>query len=315
MLLKNIQGIGLFFVVMATVSITNAQKSDFKTDAATGVQYHFIKHDKKGITAIGNDYARIVMLWTGTNAKGDADSIYLDTHKRGGDSIGALIIPLKKSFHGCLEEGIMMMTKGDSAAFRINADSLFIKTFHAPVTRIPHYINGNSMFTFNIKLVSFETNDEMMADRDAQMKKRMEKEEARKAQESVVINNYLQKNYPAAKPDADSIFYLQTAKGNGPQVQEGDSVEIKYRGTFLDGTSFDPQPGSGKEQSSFKIVYSKNMGLIQGWISILGKMNQGDKVRVLIPSKMAYGARAMGPIQAYTPLIFDMELVSVKSNK
>jgi FKBP-type peptidyl-prolyl cis-trans isomerase len=44
-------------------------------------------------------------------------------------------------------------------------------------------------------------------------------------------------------------------------------------------------------------------------------MSQGDKMKVLIPSKMGYGARGGGPIQPYTPLIFDMEIISVKSNK
>jgi FKBP-type peptidyl-prolyl cis-trans isomerase len=141
------------------------------------------------------------------------------------------------------------------------------------------------------------------------MKKRKEEMETRKGEEPKEIAAYLQKNNLNVAPDADSIFYLQTTKGAGPQVQEGDSVEIKYKGTFLDGNVFDPgnQP--------INMVYSKNMHLIQGWVKIIGKMNQGDKVRVLIPSEMGYGPRGMGPIQPYTPLIFDMEMVSVKPHK
>ena len=102
---------------------------------------------------------------------------------------------------------------------------------------------------------------------------------------------------------------MQTTKGTGAQVQDGDSVVVKYKGTFLDGGVFDPgtQP--------YKLMYSKNASVIQGWISVLGKISQGDKMKVLIPSKMGYGARGGGPIQPYTPLIFDMEIISVKSNK
>ena len=131
--------------------------------------------------------------------------------------------------------------------------------------------------------------------------------DARKGIETKEISDYLKKNNLNVTPDADSIFYLQTSKGTGEQVQEGDSVEIQYKGTFLDGSVFDP--GS----RPINMVYSKNMSLIQGWVKIIGKMNQGDKVRVLIPSKLGYGAQGMGPIQPYTPLIFDMEMVSVKS--
>jgi FKBP-type peptidyl-prolyl cis-trans isomerase FkpA len=309
--LRSIRNLTLFLFAVSTVISATAQEKGFKIDPATGVEYRFIKHEKKAtsVSPPGGDFGRVIMLWTGKNAKGDADSVYLNSRKAGGDSLGALTIPLKKSFRGSLEDGISMMMVGDSAVFRINADSLFIKTFHAPAERIPHFIKG-TVFTFNIKLLAFKTNDEMLAERNAQIKKRMQQAQAIKGQESIDITAYLQKNNLASvKPDADSIFYLQTTKGTGPLVQEGDSVEIKYKGTYLDGGTFDP--GS----QPINMVYSRSMSLIQGWVKIIGKMNGGDKVRVLIPSKMGYGANGMGPIKPYTPLIFDMELVSVKPHK
>ena len=92
-------------------------------------------------------------------------------------------------------------------------------------------------------------------------------------------------------------------------MKEGDSVEVTYKGTFLDGSVFDP--GS----QPIKMVYSKNMALIKGFAEVLGKMNEGEKAKVLIPSTVGYGERGMGPIQPYTPLVFDLEMVKVKSNK
>jgi len=309
--LKNIRGIACFIVAVSVVTIVNAQDKSFKTDASTGVQYRFIKHNKKALVSSAvKDFARVIMLWTGKNAAGNADTVYLNTHAQGGDSIGAISIPLKVTFNGSLEQGVLMMDVGDSAQFKINADSLYIKTFRAPAARIPHNITGSTIFTFSIKLLGFKTNDDMMAERNAQIKKREEQAGARKGQELTDITAYLQKNnLTAVKPDADSIFYLQTAKGTGPQVKDGDSLTVKYSGTFLDGKVFDP--GS----QPFKVVYSKSSPVIQGWISVLGKMNGGDKVKVLIPSKMGYGSRGYGPILPYTPLLFDMELIGLKSNK
>ena len=307
--MNSIRNIALLLFTVSTVATVYAQEKGFKKDAVTGVQYRFIKHDKKGKTPADTDFARIVMLWTGKNVKGNADSVFLDSHKRGGDSLGSMNIPLKRSFHGCLEQGIAMMAVGDSAVFIVNADSLYLKTFHAPPQRIPSFVKSNTVFTFSIKLLGYKTTDEMMAERQEQLKKRMAKMEERKGQENSDIAAYLQKNNFNAKPDEDSIFYLQSSKGTGAHVEEGDSLVVKYKGSFLDGGVFDPgtQP--------FKIVYSKTTPVIQGWISILGKMSQGDKIKVLIPSKMGYGARGGGPIQPYTPLVFDMELISVKSNK
>src|SRR6202020_2973127 len=101
-------------------------------------------------------------------------------------------------------------------------------------------------------------------------------------------------------------------KGKGTQVQVGDSLEIKYKGMFLDGTVFD-QSDKGPGPGTFKVRYNKTMPLIQGWISVLGKMNEGDKVKILIPSKMAYGPQGRGQIPPYAPLLFEMELVRLKS--
>ena len=304
----------LFSFAVAALMTSCGGSSSFKTDATTGVQYRFINHDENGAKPTETSFAHIVMLWTGKNAKGDADSVYLDSRKKGGDSVGALTIPLRKSFNGCLEQAIMMMAKGDSAVFNINADSLFLKTFHYPLERVPKYITGTTMVTFSIKLLGFQTQQEMMAERQAMMQKRMEAAQVLKVQEPAAITAYLQKNDFKGKPDEDSIFYIKTIKGKGKQVQEGDSIAVGYTGMFLNGTIFD-QSDKGPGNRTLNLVYSKNMGLIKGWISVIGKMHEGDRVTVLIPSQMAYGPQGRGSIPSYAPLVFDMEMVSVKSNK
>jgi len=298
----------LIGVAVSAVTIINAQDKVFKTDAVTGIQYRFIKHNAKGARPKENDVVHAAIMWTGKNTQGDADSVFLDSHKNNKDSLGAFFIPMKVSFRGCLEQGIMMMSDGDSAIFHVNSDSLFHKTFRFPPERpLPPYVKTNPTFTFRIKLLSFQTQEEVMAAKQHEIEKR-------KKQENIDITEYLQKNNLNVKPDADSIFYLQTTKGNGPQVIEGDSLEVKYTGMYLDGTVFDKSDrGTGK--GTLPVFYKKPIPLIKGWISVLGKMNQGDKVMILIPSAMAYGANGYGPIKPFTPLVFEMELVSLKSNK
>jgi FKBP-type peptidyl-prolyl cis-trans isomerase len=154
----------------------------------------------------------------------------------------------------------------------------------------------------------------MMAERQAEMQKRMQEAQVFKAQEPTAIAAYLEKNYPKAKPGADSIFYLEDSKGKGKQVQEGDSVEISSVGTLLDGNVFD-RSDKGPGSPTYKFLFAKNMALIKGWISVLGKMHEGEKVKVLIPSAMGYGAMGRGQIQPYCPMVFDIELVHIKSNK
>ena len=303
--------INLFLCSFAAAALMTScgGSADFKTDEATGVQYRFVKRADTGAKPVEGDIVHVAMLWTGKNAKGE-DTTFRDSHLKGfGDSLGTLPIPLHKSFNGCLEQGIMMMSKGDSAIFKVNSDSLFVKTFRFPADKVPPFVKNNPTFSFAIKLVSFQSQKEMMAERQAMMQKRMEEAQVNKAKEPGDIADYLKKNNYSAKPDADSIFFLETTKGKGKMVKEGDSIEVTYKGTFLDGGVFDP--GS----QPLKMVYSKSMSLIKGWVNILGEMNEGEKVKVLIPSAMGYGPMGRGSIPPYTPLVFELQVVKVTSNK
>jgi len=53
--------------------------------------------------------------------------------------------------------------------------------------------------------------------------------------------------------------------------------------------------------------------VIKGWDQGLLLMNEGAKVKFIIPSSLAYGEQGAGDaIPAFSTLIFDVELVKVK---
>ncbi len=96
--------------------------------------------------------------------------------------------------------------------------------------------------------------------------------------------------------------------GTGDEVKSGDTVEVNYLGTFLDGRKFD----SSYDRNQ---TFSFNVGageVIQGWDQGLIGMKVGGKRKLLIPSDLAYGAYGAGSIPPNTPLAFEVELVSIK---
>lgn len=123
------------------------------------------------------------------------------------------------------------------------------------------------------------------------------------------IQDYLSKNSSLKfelKPSG--LYYLEVLAGTGRIPVKHDTAYVKYTAMFLDGSVFDTNVGLA-DTLSFPVD--------EGWM-ILGfdegitYMKQGGKATLLIPSKLAYGPTGYSIIGGYTPLLFDIELVSVK---
>lgn len=84
-----------------------------------------------------------------------------------------------------------------------------------------------------------------------------------------------------------------------------DRVKVHYHGTLLDGTVFDSSVDRDEP-----ISFGLNQ-VIPGWTEGLQLMVEGEKTRLFIPSKLAYGDRAAGKIKPGSTLIFDVELLGI----
>lgn len=109
----------------------------------TGLKY-IIYDDKEGVTAKFDDLLMINFQMVAKN--NGKDTVLKDTWK---DGQPVPIVVQKSNFRGSLEEGLLMLSAGDSASFQVNADSLFLKTFMA---MRPPFIDSASDITFNMKI-------------------------------------------------------------------------------------------------------------------------------------------------------------------
>jgi FKBP-type peptidyl-prolyl cis-trans isomerase len=93
--------------------------------------------------------------------------------------------------------------------------------------------------------------------------------------------------------------------GIGDNTTLDDKVKVHYHGTFLNGDVFDSSVDRGTP-SEFYVNQ-----VIEGWIEGLQLMNTGAKFKFYIPYNLAYGARNSGSIPAYSPLVFEVELLEI----
>jgi len=96
-------------------------------------------------------------------------------------------------------------------------------------------------------------------------------------------------------------------EGNGSKPSKTDVVSVHYHGTLIDGTVFDSSVNRGTP-ASFGVHQ-----VIPGWTEALQLMSVGSKYRLYIPQELAYGANPHpgGPIQPFSTLIFDVELLAI----
>ncbi len=107
---------------------------------------------------------------------------------------------------------------------------------------------------------------------------------------------------------ASGLQYRILKVGTGPKPQLTDKVKTHYHGTTIDVKVFDSSVEKG-QPISFPLT-----GVIKGWTEALQLMNVGSKFRLFIPQELAYGANPQpgGPIEPFSALIFDVELLSIQ---
>ena len=102
------------------------------------------------------------------------------------------------------------------------------------------------------------------------------------------------------------LFYEITKEGAGDQPAKGVQVSVHYKGTLLDGTTFD----SSYERDQ-PIDFAVGVGqVIPGWDEGILLLNKGAAARFVIPSNLGYGSKgAGGVIPPDAILIFEVELI------
>lgn len=114
------------------------------------------------------------------------------------------------------------------------------------------------------------------------------------------------KKQPGIVTTASGLQYQVIVEGTGASPKASDSVEVHYRGTFLDGKEFDSSY-KRNETTTFPLK-----GVIRGWTEGLQLMKIGGKTIFYIPAALAYGERGYpGAIPENATLIFEIELVNI----
>lgn len=123
---------------------------------------------------------------------------------------------------------------------------------------------------------------------------------------------FLEKNKTTegVKVTKSGLQYIMEKEGDGKSPTADDTVECNYVGTLIDGTKFDSSYDRG-EPATFPLK-----AVIPGWTEGIPLMKEGGKIKLFVPSDLAYGPGGRPGIPPNSTLIFEVELLKiVKADK
>lgn len=110
---------------------------------------------------------------------------------------------------------------------------------------------------------------------------------------------------PGVQVTESGLQYQVVRQGNGPKPAPTDVVRVHYKGTLLDGTTFDSSYDRGQPAE-----FGLNQ-VIPGWAEGVALMPVGSKYTFWIPSELGYGEAGGGPIPPNSMLTFEVELLEI----
>ena len=123
--------------------------------------------------------------------------------------------------------------------------------------------------------------------------------------ENALIDYAIEKGLDVKRTNS-GLYYVIEEKGNGSMMVNGQPFLAHYSGYFLDGKIFDSSYNRGEP------IASAIGSMIPAWNEALVTFPVGTKMKLLIPSKLAYGARGFpGFVPPNSPLVFDMHVLPI----
>jgi FKBP-type peptidyl-prolyl cis-trans isomerase len=122
------------------------------------------------------------------------------------------------------------------------------------------------------------------------------------ASEKAAMVAYCTANNITYTEHASGILYEIMSPGLTTQPTIANTVSVVYTGKLLNGNQFD---------ASANPVRLALSGVIKGWQIGIPLIKKGGRIKMVIPSSLAYGCTGQGSIAPNSPLYFEVTLTDV----
>lgn len=184
-----------------------------------------------------------------------------------------------------------VLGEGDSATFLLPGGDL----------QLPGMPDTGTV-EMNVKIVAILSPDEVQ---------KREQSADPDAEEQMLIERFLHRNKMDVKPDSTGLYCFTLTEGTGAKPVKGDTVKIHYTGMLLNGQVVD---NSHSMDEPFTFIFGQEGQVLPGLQYALWHIKAGGKAKIILPSRLAFGSEgsSTGIIPPHTPVVYEMELISVE---
>ncbi|TCD04547.1 peptidylprolyl isomerase [Pedobacter frigidisoli] len=308
---------GIIILLAAALGLSACNKFE---KGEGGMTYKIYKSEGKPKIQEG-DYVKLNGVET-VETTTNPDSVMVNTYDNERPAFFAIT---KAMFKGDLTSSLKLLGEGDSAVFKLNLDSMEKYSGQPnPKTLKSRF----ATFTIKIEKVLHKGTD---ADSVFDAKKRLffeaeykELNEKNKIVEPKKIAKYIEENNLKVLTTPSGLNYIIERPGNAERATLTDTVVMDYTGQFTNKKSdgkinvFDTSNAKVAKEAG---VYSESVQYVprnlplgqlpQGVVQGIQMIGVGGKIKMILPSKLAFGENGGGPFNPFTPLVFDVELKGI----
>ena len=124
-------------------------------------------------------------------------------------------------------------------------------------------------------------------------------------QTEVDILKYIEDNNLDATKTESGLYYVINSEGEGTKPTSGSDVTVSYKGTFLNGVTFDKSTEAGIEFNLSQVI--------SGWTEGIQLFKEGGEGLLIVPYNLGYGINNYRGIPGGSVLVFDINLISVNN--
>lgn len=199
-----------------------------------------------------------------------------------------------------INDAFAMMHEGDSLSVLINAYKFYLGAGQVQELK---KIDTTKTLRFELRLKKILSPEVI----EKELKKQ---DKILKEEEEFLLQEFITKHYPDAKPTQSGLYYIETTIGEGPLIAKNNTVAIHYTATYING-----EPIYSTYQRNDPLVFEvADPNVWPCLAEAVQYMRKGGKATIIAPSKLAAGENGdkQMNIAPRKTIIFDLEVIAYK---